>query len=78
MQIQIPLIIQIQIPCPGKIYGGLLILENWKTSRFGARLPPPGAKVGESKTTNSLSLSTKYLLLIDLAHAHPISLLKYL
>jgi len=28
----------------GKIYGGLLILENWKTSRFGARLPPPGAK----------------------------------
>ena len=31
----------------GKIYGGLLILENWKTSRFGA-VVRPGVKVRKS------------------------------
>ena len=29
----------------GKIYGGMLILENWKVSRFGA-VARPGGKVG--------------------------------
>jgi hypothetical protein len=38
----------------GKIYGGLLILENWKATKFGNL---PMLKVSEERVENALDIS---------------------
>ena len=41
----------------GKIYGGLLILENWKQTKFGTVNKPEPLKVSDGPLSLSLSLS---------------------